>query len=96
MLKKGGLNESSSKNAKGELLYLLCASICDHGLYFQVGLLDVDLCGPSAALLMHVEDSAVVQSDYGWVPAKYVHAPPVLISDFFFFSWYSTFSRCWQ
>jgi len=36
----------------------------------QVGLLDVDICGPSAAKLLAVEGMDVVNTKYGWTPLK--------------------------
>ena len=36
----------------------------------KVGLLDLDLCGPSVALMLGVSDSQVVQTEYGWLPVK--------------------------
>ena len=38
----------------------------------QVGLVDVDICGPSAPKLMKVENKEVVNSQYGWMPPKWV------------------------
>ncbi|XP_014220378.1 cytosolic Fe-S cluster assembly factor NUBP2 homolog [Trichogramma pretiosum] len=35
---------------------------------FRVGLLDIDLCGPSIPYLLNLEDKDVHQSDEGWVP----------------------------
>ncbi|XP_046823876.1 cytosolic Fe-S cluster assembly factor NUBP2 homolog [Vespa crabro] len=35
---------------------------------FKVGLLDVDLCGPSVPYLLNLEDKDVHQSSDGWVP----------------------------
>ncbi|XP_015595438.1 cytosolic Fe-S cluster assembly factor NUBP2 homolog [Cephus cinctus] len=35
---------------------------------FKVGLLDVDLCGPSVPYLLNLEDKDVHQSSEGWVP----------------------------
>ncbi|EEB10720.1 Nucleotide-binding protein, putative [Pediculus humanus corporis] len=35
---------------------------------FKVGLLDVDLCGPSLPFLLGLEDKDVFQSTEGWVP----------------------------
>lgn len=34
----------------------------------QVGILDVDLCGPSIPRMLRVQDSAVHQCDSGWIP----------------------------
>ncbi|XP_057236612.1 cytosolic Fe-S cluster assembly factor NUBP2 isoform X1 [Malurus melanocephalus] len=34
----------------------------------RVGILDVDLCGPSIPRMLRVQDSAVHQCDSGWVP----------------------------
>ncbi|CAH0563353.1 unnamed protein product [Brassicogethes aeneus] len=35
---------------------------------YKVGLLDIDLCGPSIPYLLQLEDKDVHQSDKGWVP----------------------------
>lgn len=35
---------------------------------FQVGLLDVDLCGPSIPYLLGLENQEVHQCEDGWVP----------------------------
>jgi len=35
---------------------------------FRVGLLDIDLCGPSIPYLLNLEDKDVHQSNDGWVP----------------------------
>ncbi|KAG8236457.1 hypothetical protein J437_LFUL016908 [Ladona fulva] len=37
-------------------------------LGYKVGLLDVDLCGPSVPYLLNLEDRDVHQCDEGWVP----------------------------
>lgn len=37
----------------------------------QVGLVDLDICGPSIPKLLAVEGQPVVNSEYGWVPIKY-------------------------
>lgn len=37
-------------------------------LLSQVGLLDVDLCGPSVPYLLNLEDQNVHQGPQGWVP----------------------------
>eukprot|EP01012_Entosiphon_sulcatum_P033637 TRINITY_DN42596_c0_g1_i1.p1 TRINITY_DN42596_c0_g1~~TRINITY_DN42596_c0_g1_i1.p1 ORF type:complete len:275 (-),score=42.91 TRINITY_DN42596_c0_g1_i1:21-845(-) len=37
---------------------------------FRVGVLDVDLCGPSVPKIFNVEAGAVVQTDSGWQPVK--------------------------
>eukprot|EP00658_Telonema_sp_P-2_P065626 TRINITY_DN54828_c0_g1_i1.p1 TRINITY_DN54828_c0_g1~~TRINITY_DN54828_c0_g1_i1.p1 ORF type:complete len:298 (+),score=73.73 TRINITY_DN54828_c0_g1_i1:243-1136(+) len=35
---------------------------------FKVGVLDIDICGPSVPLLLGVEDKQVMQCSEGWVP----------------------------
>ncbi|XP_063980907.1 cytosolic Fe-S cluster assembly factor Nubp2 homolog [Diachasmimorpha longicaudata] len=35
---------------------------------FKVGILDVDLCGPSVPYLLNIEDKDVHQSSEGWIP----------------------------
>ena len=39
--------------------------------FSQVGVVDLDICGPSIPKLMGVEGSEVVNSQYGWMPLKY-------------------------
>lgn len=39
---------------------------------FKVGVLDIDLTGPSLPRMFGIEDSKIHQSEYGWIP---VHAP---------------------
>jgi Mrp family chromosome partitioning ATPase len=36
----------------------------------RVGLLDLDLCGPSLALMLGLQSAAVVAGPGGWLPAK--------------------------
>ena len=36
--------------------------------YRQVGILDVDICGPSVPLLLGVENKEILQCSEGWVP----------------------------
>ena len=39
--------------------------------FLQVGIVDLDICGPSVPKLMGVENQTVVNSQYGWVPVRY-------------------------
>jgi Mrp family chromosome partitioning ATPase len=36
----------------------------------KVGLLDVDLCGPSIPRMLNVSDSRITQGVSGWIPVK--------------------------
>ena len=56
---KGGVGKSSV--AAG-----LALSLTKQG--FSVGLLDVDICGPSIPRLLDLQSQQVVNSDYGWIP----------------------------
>lgn len=38
-----------------------------------MGLLDVDICGPSIPKLMGLEGQQVINSAQGWVPLRYLH-----------------------
>jgi len=38
----------------------------------QVGILDLDICGPSIPKLMGVDGMSVVSTQYGWTPLKWV------------------------
>src|SRR3989338_2132971 len=38
--------------------------------YANVGILDVDICGPSVARIMGVEKEQVQRSEWGWLPVK--------------------------
>ena len=41
-------------------------------LYVQVGIVDLDICGPSVPKLLGVQGQSVINSEYGWVPIRYV------------------------
>lgn len=56
----------------------------------RVGLLDVDLCGPSVARMLGVEGAEVRQSERGWVPVRCCplggDEPPLLVMSMAFLS----------
>ncbi|KAI3647913.1 hypothetical protein MP228_008134 [Amoeboaphelidium protococcarum] len=58
---KGGVGKSS---ICGQLALAL------HSRGLRVGVLDVDLCGPSMPLVFGVPDASIEQSQNGWVPAQ--------------------------
>ena len=37
--------------------------------WLQVGLADLDICGPSVPQMMSVDNQVVVSTPYGWQPA---------------------------
>ncbi|RMX58026.1 hypothetical protein pdam_00020405 [Pocillopora damicornis] len=48
----------------------------------KVGLVDLDICGPSVPKLMAVEGQQVINSPYGWTPLKeilYLRAPCIIL-----------------
>ena len=46
----------------------------------KVGLLDIDLCGPSVPLMLGLENAEVLQSEQGWLPVKCQTAPISVMS----------------
>jgi Mrp family chromosome partitioning ATPase len=56
---KGGVGKSSVTT---ELAYALYARGA------RVGVLDVDLCGPSIPKMFNIERGVIHQSDHGWIP----------------------------
>jgi Mrp family chromosome partitioning ATPase len=56
---KGGVGKSSVTT---ELAYALY----DRG--YKVGVLDVDLCGPSIPKMFNIEQGVINQSEQGWIP----------------------------
>ncbi|OXU28179.1 cytosolic Fe-S cluster assembly factor NUBP2 homolog [Nasonia vitripennis] len=56
---KGGVGKSTVSSQ-------LALALKESG--FRVGILDIDLCGPSIPYLLNLEDKDVHQSDDGWVP----------------------------
>jgi len=56
---KGGVGKSTFSC---QLAYSL------QNLKFQVGLLDIDICGPSIPKIMGVEDEQIHKSNFGWEP----------------------------
>eukprot|EP01091_Cochliopodium_minus_P018672 TRINITY_DN7639_c0_g1_i1.p1 TRINITY_DN7639_c0_g1~~TRINITY_DN7639_c0_g1_i1.p1 ORF type:complete len:317 (-),score=85.74 TRINITY_DN7639_c0_g1_i1:8-820(-) len=45
----------------------------------KVGLLDIDICGPSLAKMFGIEEEKVVKSDYGWIPITPKNHPNIKI-----------------
>lgn len=39
----------------------------------KVGLLDIDICGPSQARMLGVEDGTIIQTEHGWKPVQVKH-----------------------
>ena len=39
-------------------------------LAVQVGIVDLDICGPSVPKLLGVQGQSVISSQYGWVPIR--------------------------
>ncbi|XP_055856232.1 cytosolic Fe-S cluster assembly factor NUBP2 homolog [Episyrphus balteatus] len=56
---KGGVGKSTVSTQ-------LALALKEHGL--KVGLLDIDLCGPSVPYLLGLEGKEIYQCDEGWVP----------------------------
>jgi len=51
---------------------LHCSFSYRNGFPHQVGIVDLDICGPSVPKLMAVEGESIINSQYGWMPLKYV------------------------
>ncbi|XP_063825485.1 cytosolic Fe-S cluster assembly factor Nubp2 homolog [Ostrinia nubilalis] len=56
---KGGVGKSTVSTQ-------LALTLKEHG--FKVGLLDIDLCGPSVPYLLNLENQSVHQGPEGWIP----------------------------
>ncbi len=62
---KGGVGKSSVSSQ----LALTLANMEDSK--YQIGLLDIDICGPSIPRMLGLEDQEVHQSNDGWTPVYY-------------------------
>jgi Mrp family chromosome partitioning ATPase len=63
---KGGVGKSSIASG----LSMAFAQLCGPN---KVGLLDLDICGPSVPRLLGVEGKIVTNTEYGWMPLKSLH-----------------------
>lgn len=45
----------------------------------KVGLLDIDLCGPSVPLMLGLSEAKVTQGDHGWIPVVVPHQPNLVV-----------------
>ncbi len=59
---KGGVGKSS-------VAAQLAVALSQRGR--RVGVLDLDLCGPSMPTLLRVPSTDIVDSPYGWLPPEY-------------------------
>ncbi|XP_062523125.1 cytosolic Fe-S cluster assembly factor NUBP2 homolog [Corticium candelabrum] len=60
----------SGKGGVGKSTIAAALSLALSRMSFKVGLLDVDICGPSIPQLMGVQGQTVVNSSWGWMPLK--------------------------
>ena len=47
----------------------------------QIGIVDLDICGPSVPKLLGVQGQSVVNSQYGWVPIRYARVYTRLVCE---------------
>ncbi|CAI8015662.1 Cytosolic Fe-S cluster assembly factor NBP35 [Geodia barretti] len=63
----------SGKGGVGKSSIASCLSMALASLSAKVGLVDLDICGPSIPKLMSVGGDVVVNGPYGWVPLSSPH-----------------------
>ncbi|XP_064400343.1 cytosolic Fe-S cluster assembly factor Nubp2 homolog 2-like isoform X2 [Halichondria panicea] len=70
----------SGKGGVGKSTVAACLGMALAKLNTKVGILDLDICGPSIPKLLAVEGQAVVNSQYGWTPLRSPHSEVKVMS----------------
>ena len=58
----------SAKGGVGKSTVTTCVAISLGSRGFKVGVVDLDICGPSIPLMLGVQHEKIINSEYGWKP----------------------------
>ncbi|KAF7488767.1 Cytosolic Fe-S cluster assembly factor NUBP2 -like protein [Sarcoptes scabiei] len=62
----------SGKGGVGKSTFACQLALSLQKSHLKIGLLDIDICGPSIPKMMNLYDQVVCQGENGWVPIEYI------------------------
>jgi Mrp family chromosome partitioning ATPase len=56
----------------GKSTFASCLAIALAKNSFKVGIVDLDICGPSINNIMKIKDESIIMTQWGWKPCEFI------------------------